>query len=172
MQVGFCCLLWLRAGARCDGGFFGQTRAHVVHAHADVRSPRLALIPRDIKARLASPELGLAEIARLHHRTLRQVQRLFAQKGICFSDDMRDARLPRTHAKLANPGHSDRRVLEVAFDCGFSDIATFDRRFRQRYGVAPHKAGRRGFNGVRIPQRMTASVAIAARRSSSACDGS
>ncbi|MNL61636.1 DNA-binding transcriptional activator FeaR [compost metagenome] len=65
------------------------------------------------------------------------MQRLFAQEGTCFSDYLRDARLQRAHAMLADPRHSRRRVLEIAFDCGFADITTFNRTFRQRYGVAP-----------------------------------
>lgn len=106
-------------------------------AHAAAQAPRLALIRRNIEARLQQPDLSLAQIARLHHLTPRQVQRLFAQEGTCFSDYLRDARLQRAHAMLADPRHGRRRVLEIAFDCGFADITTFNRTFRQRYGVAP-----------------------------------
>lgn len=106
-------------------------------AHPAALAPRLALIRRDIEVRLSSPDLSLAQVARRHHLTPRQVQRLFAQEGTCFSDHVRDARLQRAHAMLADPRHGRRRVLEIAFDCGFSNIATFNRTFRQRYGVAP-----------------------------------
>ena len=106
-------------------------------AHAAAQAPRLALIRRDIEARLQQPDLGLAQIARLHRLTPRQVQRLFAQQGTCFSDCLRDTRLQRAHAMLADPLHRRRRVLEIAFDCGFVDISTFNRAFRRRYGLAP-----------------------------------
>ncbi|MGE8317653.1 MAG: helix-turn-helix transcriptional regulator [Comamonas sp.] len=119
------------------GIFSVEWRSELEAEHPSAQAPRLALIQRDIEARLSSPELGLAQIARLHHLTPRQVQRLFAQEGTCFSDHVRDARLQRAHAMLADPRQSRRRVLEIAFDCGFADISTFNRAFRRRYGLAP-----------------------------------
>lgn len=99
--------------------------------------PRLALIQRDILARLTQPELNLAQIARLHHLTPRQVQRLFAREGTCFSDYVRDARLDRVRAALADPRQRHRRVLQIVLDNGFDDFSAFSRAFKRRFGTTP-----------------------------------
>ena len=107
--------------------------------------PRLALIQRDLLARIAQSELSLAQIARLHHITPRQVQRLFAREGTCFSDYVRDARLEQARAALANPAQRHRRVLEIALENGFDDFSAFSRAFRRRFGMTPSEV--RGIAG-------------------------
>ena len=105
-----------------------------------VHVPRLALIQRDILARIAQPDLTLAQIARLHHLTPRQVQRLFARADTCFSDFVRDARLDRVRAALADPRQRQRRVLQIVLDNGFDDFSAFGRAFRRRFGMTPTEA--------------------------------
>lgn len=34
---------------------------------------------------------------------------------------------------------SDNRITEIAFDCGFNDLANFTKSFREKYGIAPTK---------------------------------
>lgn len=102
--------------------------------------PRLALIQRDILARLAQSELSLVEIARRHHLTPRQVQRLFAGEGTCFSDFVRNARLDRVRAALADPSQRQRRVLQIVLDNGFDDFSAFSRAFKRRFGITPTEA--------------------------------
>ena len=98
---------------------------------------RLMLIQRDILARLDWPELGLEHIARLHHISPRQVQRLFAREGTCFSDFVRDQRLERVRALLADPAQRQRSVLALALDSGFNGYPAFTRAFRRRFGMTP-----------------------------------
>lgn len=101
------------------------------------QAPRLALIQQDIRARLEWAGLDLAFIARLHHTTPRQVQRLFAAQGTCFSDYLADARLQRARALLASPAQQHRRVLDIALECGYDNISAFGRAFRRRFGITP-----------------------------------
>ena len=107
-------------------------------------APRLALIQQTIHARLGDAALSLETIARLHHTTPRQVQRLFARQGTCFSDYLREARMQRARARLANPRERHRRVLQIALDCGFDDIPAFSRAFRRRFGMTPSEAREAG----------------------------
>ena len=102
--------------------------------------PRLALIQRDIRARSDQHDLSLDTIARLHHLTPRQVQRLFARQDITFSGFLAQARMERAHAMLTSPLHRQRRVLEIALDSGFDDISAFSRAFRRHYGMTPSEA--------------------------------
>ncbi len=108
--------------------------------HEAQAAPRLALIQRDIQARLDWPQLSLAHIARLHHLTPRQVQRLFARQGTGFREYVSAARLDRARAQLADPAQRHRRVLEIALDCGFDDVSAFSQAFRRRFGMTPSEA--------------------------------
>ncbi|WP_298430881.1 AraC family transcriptional regulator [Ottowia sp.] len=106
-------------------------------AREAVYAARLALIQRAILARLDVPELRLEHIARLHHMTPRQVQRLFAREGTCFSDHVREQRLERAHALLADPAQRGKRVLDIALESGFNGFPAFSRAFRRRFGMTP-----------------------------------
>ncbi|KRD48561.1 hypothetical protein ASE52_14590 [Acidovorax sp. Root275] len=115
------------------------------HQHDAIDVPRLALIRRDILARIDRPELSLEQIARQHHLTPRQVQRLFAREDTCFSDFVRQARLQRARDMLSDPAQRHRRVLEIALDSGFDDFSAFSRAFRRHFGMTPSEA--RGLTG-------------------------
>ncbi|WP_423457971.1 helix-turn-helix transcriptional regulator [Ottowia sp. VDI28] len=102
--------------------------------------PRMALIRRDILARIDRVDLSLAQIARLHHLAPRQVQRLFEREGTCFSNFLSEARLQRARDMLADPAQRQRRVLEIALDNGFADVSAFSRAFRRQFGMSPSEA--------------------------------
>ncbi|GAD24095.1 helix-turn-helix transcriptional regulator [Acidovorax sp. MR-S7] len=102
--------------------------------------PRLALIQRSIHARLDQPGLSLDTIARLHHTTPRQIQRLFASQDTCFSGYLAEARMQHARTLLASPAHRHRRVLDIALDCGFADLPAFGRAFRRHFGLTPGDA--------------------------------
>ncbi|GAB4070467.1 AraC family transcriptional regulator [Ancylobacter sonchi] len=101
-----------------------------------LRGARLALIQRHILARLDDPELDIAAIARRHGISPRYVQLLFAQEGTSFSDFLREARLERAFRRLGDPS-SRESIASLAFDAGFTDLSTFNRAFRRRYGCTP-----------------------------------
>ncbi|MGB3070618.1 MAG: helix-turn-helix transcriptional regulator [Ottowia sp.] len=110
----------------------GTAPQHESHAPS-----RLALIRYDMQTRLGQSSLTLEAIARRHRLTPRQVQRLFAAEGTCFSDELRTARLDRAHALLTDPAKRHLRMIDIALDCGFAEASTFNRAFRRRFGAAP-----------------------------------
>jgi AraC-like DNA-binding protein len=49
-----------------------------------------------------------------------------------------ELRLRRAAEWLAQAG--DRRISDIAFDCGFNDLSYFNRCFRRRFGLTPSAA--------------------------------
>jgi len=60
--------------------------------------------------------------------------------GQTFGELLLKARLQHARELLI---YTDRRVSQVAFECGFEDHAYFSRRFRQDLGVSPLEFRRR-----------------------------
>jgi AraC-like DNA-binding protein len=58
---------------------------------------------------------------------------------------VRDARLERARAALADPAQRHRRVLAIALESGFDDFSAFSRAFRRRFGMTPSEV--RGASG-------------------------
>jgi len=90
-----------------------------------------------IDARLADPELNLAQIADEHHVSSRYVQKLFEVSGSSFASYIRVRRLERCRCELSNPEYRHLSVSDICFRWGFNDAAHFSRVFRNTFGVTP-----------------------------------
>jgi transcriptional regulator GlxA family with amidase domain len=76
----------------------------------------------------------LAEAAAV---TPSSLSRLFRrQLGVTITDYLSNVRLGASADLLA---HSQRAIAEIAFSCGFTNLANFNRRFRARYGLTPSR---------------------------------
>lgn len=89
------------------------------------RSYRIA----DLKPGAVGERLGLSA---------RSVQHVLSQHGTTFSDELLAMRLEAAFGMLKS-GSSDP-IADIAFKCGFSDLSTFHRAFRKRYGKTPNAA--------------------------------
>jgi AraC-like DNA-binding protein len=49
-------------------------------------------------------------------------------------------RLARVHRWLTEPRHTGSTVAAIAYASGFRDISTFNRAFRQQFGMTPSDA--------------------------------
>lgn len=79
------------------------------------------------------PALDPTVVAKTHHISLRLLQGLFADEGSSPARFIRDQRL--VHArKLLSDGESISRAGMLS---GFSDLGTFTRAFRRRFGCTP-----------------------------------
>lgn len=79
------------------------------------------------------PTLDPSIVAKNHHISLRLLQGLFADAGSSPARFIRDQRL--THARrLLDDGESITRAGALS---GFSDLGTFTRAFRRRFGCTP-----------------------------------
>ena len=90
-----------------------------------------------IERRLHDPDLTAGRIARAEGISERYLQKLFEQNGVSFSSYLRDRRLQRARTALIAPGGIRAPVADVAYRCGFSDAANFNRLFKERFGAPP-----------------------------------
>jgi AraC-like DNA-binding protein len=70
---------------------------------------------------------------------VRHLHRIFAAKGCTVTEWIRERRLERCRADLADPRLRERNITDIAFFWGFSDSAHFSHRFRQEFGVSPRE---------------------------------
>ena len=89
-----------------------------------------------IKDRLADPDLSVAQICAACNVSRATLYRSFAKKG-GIQTYIRECRLARAREELERHPGTRGIVSWVAERWGFTDLATFNRAFRQAYGSAP-----------------------------------
>jgi len=63
---------------------------------------------------------------------------LLYEAGASFTQRLLELRLRKAAELLARAG--GRRISDIAFACGFNDLAYFNRCFRRRFGLTPAAA--------------------------------
>jgi AraC-like DNA-binding protein len=92
----------------------------------------------------ADPELTPGKAADHFGISVRYVHKLFAELGTTFNAYVSASRLDNVRADILCPSWDDRKISELAFRWGFSDLSTFNRSFKQRFGCAPSRYRTRG----------------------------
>jgi AraC-like DNA-binding protein len=115
------------SGAARDFGGSGTT----------VQAALVARAKRYIEQRLTDPNLGAARVAAALGGSERYLHRLFHTAGITVGSYIRQRRLERCHADLADPLHAGERITEIALRWGFNDMPHFSRVFRAAFGTSP-----------------------------------
>jgi AraC-like DNA-binding protein len=95
-----------------------------------------------IEQRLGDVDLDPAMIAAAHHISVRYLHRLFEAEDTTVAAWIRQRRLERCRAELANGG--DEPVSAIAARWGLPDSAHFSRLFRRAYGMPPAEYRRAG----------------------------
>ncbi|WP_137043718.1 AraC family transcriptional regulator [Pseudolabrys sp. FHR47] len=93
--------------------------------------------------RHAEDKLGIAALARLAAMSPYHFLRTFRQVvGVTPHQFILRTRLYRAASRLRS---GDEQIASIAFDCGFNDLSTFNRRFRRVTGVTPgdYRIGKR-----------------------------
>ncbi|CAN5285405.1 hypothetical protein BH10PSE17_BH10PSE17_35730 [soil metagenome] len=121
------------------------------------RAMLLRQVWQSIEARLGDSELSVASIAGEHRLTVRYLQRLFEDNGRSFTEHVRQRRLERCRASLADPACAEVSITTICLHWGFNDSATFSRAFRLAYDIAPRDYRQRALldrtdGGVRKPR--------------------
>ena len=98
-------------------------------------SPIAAAALRMVRDCYADPDFSLSDIAAALYKSTSTVSRIFhAVTGQYFSDYLRSVRMRHAATLIAN---SDMANDEIALLCGYRDIPTFYRQFRQAYKATP-----------------------------------
>ena len=122
-------LLALALGTRGDAAEQARQRGE--------RAARLAALRADVARRYRDPQFSVADLARQHHLSVRQVQRLFEEAGGTFTACLQEQRLAHVRRALSEPAQAGLLIATLAYEAGFSDLAAFNRLFKKRYGAAP-----------------------------------
>jgi AraC-like DNA-binding protein len=102
-----------------------------------IAAARLDLALDHIAKSFEDPNLTIAAVARRQNISARYLQRLIESTGTTFTTRVNELRLQRALALLTKPGGQDRRISDLAFEVGFSDLSHFNRLFRTRFGDTP-----------------------------------
>ncbi|WP_425064233.1 helix-turn-helix transcriptional regulator [Reyranella sp.] len=112
----------------------GREKAQDGRALDDARYARaMAYIARH----LANPALGDRDVSRHLGLSPSSVRQLFARKQTTVARSIREARVEKAAAMLADPGRSHRKIVTVAFECGFHSLSAFYQAFHDRYDQQP-----------------------------------
>ncbi|GID92038.1 helix-turn-helix domain-containing protein [Amorphoplanes digitatis] len=109
-----------------------------------------ALAVADIEEHLADDDLCPAATARRLGISVRGLHRLFAGQERSYSATVRRLRLEQTLRDLRDPARRHLRVIDVAADAGFADVAGYHRAFRREFGRTPAQV--RAGAGLRNPR--------------------
>jgi AraC-like DNA-binding protein len=113
-----------------------------------LRAARLDAALRAIRASYDDPGMTPGTVAARIGISSRYLHKLLHETGASFAERVQELRLIKAVALLSNQEGGARKISEVAYAAGFSDLSNFNRLFRRRYGLTPSAA--RG-HGVSLP---------------------
>ncbi len=114
----------------------GREKARDGQALDDARYTRaMAYVARH----LADPTLGDRDVSRHLGLSASSVRQLFARKQTTLARSIRNARVEKAAGMLADPAQSHRKIVTVAFECGFHSLSAFYEAFHDRYALQPRE---------------------------------
>jgi AraC-like DNA-binding protein len=102
-----------------------------------LRAVRLKAVLMILRKRFAEPDFSAQKLANATGLSERYVNELLYEAGASFTVRLTELRLRKAAELLAR---GERRISDVAFDCGFNDLSYFNRCFRRRFGLTPTAA--------------------------------
>ncbi len=117
-------------------------RSEVEASRDGVSSGMLLVLLQYLDAHYTRADLSPVHVAAHFGITTRHVHRLFERTGMTFSEQLFARRLDHAHRLLTDARPHHRFVTDIAYDSGFSDLAHFSRKYREKYGMSPSEAKR------------------------------
>jgi AraC-like DNA-binding protein len=102
-----------------------------------LRAVRLKAVLSILQRRFAESDFSAQKLAAAAGLSERYVNELLYEAGAGFTARLNELRLRRAAELLTL---SERRITDIAFDCGFNDLSYFNRSFRRRFGLTPTAA--------------------------------
>lgn len=96
----------------------------------------VSLARAHIARRMHDPDLNPQDIQRALGLSRTSLYRAFAETG-GIAAAIREARLDLARRRLEASRDGKVRIASIAYACGFTDVPTFNRGFRKRFGLAP-----------------------------------
>ena len=90
-------------------------------------------------AHLAAADLAPTGVAARFAISPRYLHKLFRGSGTTFGAYVRDRRLELIRSEIINAGEVRSPIAALARKWGFSDLSTFNRAFKSRFGCAPRR---------------------------------
>ncbi|MES5484708.1 AraC family transcriptional regulator [Bradyrhizobium sp. INPA03-11B] len=98
---------------------------------------RLLAAKAFVTQNISDPLLSEEAIAAHVKISVGQLRKDFEREGLAVARYLRDQRLDKARDLLSEEGLQHWRVIDIAFQCGFRDISTFNRAFRRRFEMTP-----------------------------------
>jgi AraC-like DNA-binding protein len=114
-----------------------------------LRDVQLERVKSYIDEHLAEPGLSPSQIASANRISVRYLHWLFESIGMSVTQYVIRERLERCRRDLGNPMMRKRKIADVAFSWGFSDVTHFNRRFKSEYGQSPRSFSKMIADSVR-----------------------
>ena len=86
---------------------------------------------------LANPLLSQEHVAAHVRISKSQLRKDFACSGLSVGQYIREQRLAKALVMLKNPLLQHHRIIDIAYACGFQNLATFNRLIRNAYRMTP-----------------------------------
>jgi AraC-like DNA-binding protein len=102
-----------------------------------LRAVRLTAVLSILERRFLEPDFSAQKLAAAAGLSERYVNELLYEAGASFTARLNELRL-RKAAELLTL--TQRRISDIAFECGFNDLSYFNRSFRRRFGLTPTAA--------------------------------
>lgn len=103
-----------------------------------VRAVRLKAVLSLLGKRFSELDFSAHKLATAAGLSERYVNELLYEAGASFTTRLLELRLRKAADLLAHAG--ERRISDIAFECGFNDLSYFNRCFRRRFGLTPSAA--------------------------------
>jgi AraC-like DNA-binding protein len=117
----------------------GARGDHAIAARrGGLRAVRLKAVLGILERRFLEPDFSAQRLAAAAGLSERYVNELLFEAGASFTMRLNELRLRRAADLLARG--DQRRISDVAFECGFNDLSYFNRCFRRRFGLTPTAA--------------------------------
>ena len=84
---------------------------------------------------LYQTNMTLSEFAKTYRKNAKYLGRIFKKEiGMSYAEYNQEQKLLHAREMIAK---GDKKIIDIALECGFDNISYFNRSFRTRYGVSP-----------------------------------